>query len=63
MAIKDPLTIEVLMGIGTREGQWLTQPEDRDLEMWHPSRSQALADAAQYAADHGGPVVIHADQP
>ncbi len=61
--VKDPLTIDVLMGIGARAGQWLTQPENRDHEMWHQSRSQALADAAQYAADHGGPVIIHADQP
>lgn len=63
MAEKEPLTIEVLMGIGTRDGQWLCQPDDRDHEMWHESRAQAMADAAQYAADHGGPVIIQADQP
>ena len=54
--------VEVLMGIGERDGQWLCAPPDEDHHMWHPSRKDALADAAQYAADFGTAVIISADR-
>ena len=55
------MNIEVLMGIGEKEGQWLMSPGNPDEDIWHDSRQAALADAAQYAADLGKPVTITAD--
>lgn len=55
------MDIEILMGIGSKDGQWLMRPENPEQEMWHPTRKDALADAAQFAADLGEPVTITAD--
>ena len=55
-------TIEVLEGIEDHDGQWLMSPEDENHQMWHPTRKDALADAAQYASELGEPVIIYADK-